>query len=81
MYAGTSGFAFLQNTVDGAQPIAIFNPLGKSLEFFGDLDIPNSYNAAEIDALIPANDNFVNYYTKPQVEALISSINLSDYYT
>ena len=41
MYAGTSGFAFLQNQQDGAQPIALFNPLDKSCEFFGDLDIPN----------------------------------------
>ena len=41
LYAGTSGFAFLQNQQDGAQPIAIFNSLDKSVEFFGDLDIPN----------------------------------------
>ena len=38
IYDGTSGFAFLQNTVDGGQPIALFNSLGKSCEFFGDLD-------------------------------------------
>ena len=81
MYAGTSGFAFLQNIVDGSQPIAIFNSLDKSVEFFGDLDIPNFDNEAEIDALIPPNDNLVNYYTKPQVEALLSNINLPDDYT
>ena len=50
MYGGTSGFAFLQNTVDGAQPIALFNSLDKSCEFFGDLDVPNHYNKTEIDA-------------------------------
>ena len=44
LYAGTSGFTFLQNTVDGSQPIAIFNPLDRSIEFFGDLDIPNFYH-------------------------------------
>ena len=43
MYAGTSGFAFLQNQQDGAQPIALFNSLDKSCEFFGDLDIPNLF--------------------------------------
>ena len=33
LYAGTSGFTFLQNIVDGSQPIAIFNYLDKSVEF------------------------------------------------
>ena len=51
MYAGTSGFSFLQNIVDGSQPVAISNPLDKSVEFFGDLDIPNHYNKIEIDAI------------------------------
>ena len=32
-YAGTSGITFLQNIVDGSQPIAIFNALDKSVEF------------------------------------------------
>ena len=41
LYAGTSGITFLQNIVDGSQPIAIFSSLDKSVEFFGDLDIPN----------------------------------------
>ena len=35
LYAGTSGFIFLQNIVDGSQPIAIFNALDKSVDFFG----------------------------------------------
>ena len=43
MYAGTSGFAFLQNEQDGAQPIALFNSLDKSCEFFGGLDILNFF--------------------------------------
>ena len=34
IYAGTSGINFLQNIADGSQPIAIFNSLDKSVEFF-----------------------------------------------
>ena len=34
LHAGTSGFTFLQNIVDGSQPVAIFNSLDKSVEFF-----------------------------------------------
>ena len=44
MYAGTSGFVFLQNINDGGQPIAIFNSFDRSIEFLGDCDIPNHYN-------------------------------------
>ena len=40
MYAGTSGFAFLQNQRDGGQPIALFNSLDQYCELFGDADIP-----------------------------------------
>ena len=43
MYAWTSGFAFLQNQQDGAQPIAIFNSLDRSIEFFGDCYTPSHY--------------------------------------
>ena len=82
MYAGTSGFAFLQNQRDGAQPIAIFNSTDQSVEFFGDLDIPNFYNKAEVNNIIANNgDNFDNQYTKTQVDTLLANINLSDYYT
>ena len=82
MYDGTSGFTFLQNTVDGSQPIAMFNSLGKSVEFFGELDIPNLYNKTEIDAIDDELSALVlNTYTKTKVEALISNINLTDYYT
>ena len=31
LYAVSSGFTFLQNIVDGSQPIVIFNSLNKSL--------------------------------------------------
>ena len=51
IYAGTSGIIFLQSTVDGSQPMAIFSSLNKSVEFFGDLGIPNLYNKTEIDAI------------------------------
>ena len=34
-------FAFSQNIVGGSQPIAIFNSLDKSVEFFGDADLPD----------------------------------------
>jgi hypothetical protein len=69
MYAGSSGFAFLQNQQDGSQPIAIFNSLNKSVEFFGDLDIPNHYNKSSIDTLF-SNIDFSNYYTKTEVDAI-----------
>ena len=82
IYAGTSGFAFLQNQRDGAQPIALFNSLDKSCDFFGGLDIPNSYNKSEMNSMLASGStDLSNYYTKPQVEALIYNINLSDYYT
>ena len=82
LYAGTSGMTFLQNTVDGSQPIAIFNSLDKSVEFFGNLDIPNFYNKTEVDAIDDELSALIlNTYTKPEVEALISNINLTDYYT
>ena len=78
MYGGTSGFAFLQNIVDGAQPIALFNSLDKSCEFFGDLDIPNHYNKTEIDAIGDELSALVlNTYTKTEIEALTSNINLT----
>ena len=37
IYAGTSGFAFLQNQQDGGQPIAIFNSLDQSCDIFADV--------------------------------------------
>ena len=33
VYAAQSGIVFLQNQQDGAQPIALFNSLDKSVEF------------------------------------------------
>ena len=72
MHAGTSGITFLQNIVDGSQPIAIFNSLDKSVEFLGDLDIPNFYKKTEVDNLItklqtgdgaPQNQVFIILYS------------------
>ena len=68
LYAGTSGITFLQNIVDGSQPIAMFNSLDKSVEFFGDLDIPNFYNKTEIDAIGDELSALVlNTYTKQKL--------------
>ena len=78
LYAGTSGFTFLQNIVDGSQPIAIFNSLDKSVEFFGDLDIPNFYNKTEIDAIGDELSSLIlNTYTKTEVDNLLTNINLT----
>ena len=44
LHAGTSGFSCLQNIVDGSQPIAIFNPLDKSVNISRNPDIPNFNN-------------------------------------
>ena len=78
MYAGTSGFTFLQNIVDGSQPIASFDSLDKSVEFFGGLDIPNYYNKNETDAI---GDDLpplmLNTYTKTEVNNLLTNINLT----
>ena len=82
LYAGTSGISFLQNIVDGGQPIAIFNSLDKSIEFFGELDIPNYYNKTEVDAIDDELSTLIlNTYTKTEVDALLTNINLTDYYT
>ena len=81
-YAGTSGITFLQNIVDGSQPIAIFNSLDKSVEFFGNLNVPNFYNKTEVDAIDDELSALIlNTYTKPEVEALLYNINLTYYYT
>ena len=67
LYAGTSGFTFLQNTVDGSQPITILNSLNNSVEFSGDLDIPNLYNKTEIDATDDElSSSILNTYNKKQ---------------
>ena len=77
MSAAPNGFSILQHISDGSQPIATFNSLDKSVEFFGGLDIPKFYSKAEVCNLI-INLKLVNYYTKNQVVALISNINLVD---
>ena len=52
MYAAPNGISILQHISDGSQPIAIFNSLDKSVEFFGDLEIPKFHNQAKVDNLI-----------------------------
>ena len=82
IYSAPHGISFLQHNSDGSQPITIFNSLDKSVEFFGDLDMLNFYNKTEVDAIddeLPAL--ILNTYTQPEVEALISNINLTDYDT
>ena len=79
IYAAPNGISFLQHNSDGSQPIAIFNSLDKSVEFFRCLYIPDFYNENETDNLI-TNLNVVNSYIKNQVGFLISSTNLVDYY-
>ena len=61
------GFSFLQHTSAGSQPIAIFNSLDKSVDFFGNLAIPNFYNKAEVDTLI------FNIYTKTEVDTQLTN--------
>ena len=78
MYAGTSGITFLQNIVDGSQPIAIFNSLDKSVELFGDLDIRNFYNKIEIDAIGDELSQLIlNTRTNTEVCNLLTNINLT----
>ena len=70
MYAAPNGISMLQHISDGSQPFAIFNSLDNRVISFCDLDIPNFYDKAEVGNLI-TNKNFVNYYTKNQVDTLI----------
>ena len=71
-------FFIFTNIVDGSQPIAIFNPLDKSVEPFGDLDIPNFYNKNEIDAIDDGLSSVIlNTYTKIEVDDLLTNIDLS----
>ena len=81
LHAGTSGFTFLQNIVDGSQPIAIFNSPDKSVKSFGGLDT-NFYNKTEIDAIGDELSSLIlNTYTKTEVDNVIANINLVGYYT
>ena len=70
----------MQHISDGSQPIAIFNSLDKSVEFFGDLYIPNHYNKTEVDSLL-SNVNLTDYYNKAEMDLIVSNIDLSNYYT
>ena len=82
MYAATSGFVFLflQNQQDGSQPIAIFISLDKSVEFFGDLDIPNFYNKTEINSMLAGggSTDLSNYYNETEVDAVVANIHFSN---
>ena len=56
----------------------MFNSLDKSVEFSGDLDIPNVYNKTEIDAIDgEVSSLFLNTHTKPEVYNLLTNINLT----
>ena len=81
MYAGTSGFAFLQNQRDGGQPVVIMSPLDKSTEFFGDCDIPNHYNKTEINSMMAGSTNLSNYYNKAEINTIVSNIDFRNYDT
>ena len=77
LHAGTSGFSCLQNIVDGSQPTAIFDSLGKSRKLFGNLDIPNIYDTNEIDAIGDELSSLVlNTSTKTYVYNLLTNIDL-----
>ena len=77
LHAATSSFAFLQNTVDGSQPIAISNSLDKSVEFFGGFDTPDFYNKTEIDAIGDELSSLIlNTHTETEVGNLITNIDL-----
>ena len=62
---------FLQNINDGAQPIAIFNSLDQSCEFFWDADTPNSYDRNSIDNLI-ATIYVSNHYNKTEIYTIVA---------
>ena len=82
IYSAPTCISFLQHNSDGSQPIAIFNSLDKSVEFFGDLDILKFYNQTEVGAIVDGFSALIlNTYIKPEVEALLPNTNLTDYYT
>jgi len=73
MYGGPMGISFLQHTSAGAQPIVTFNSINKSVDFFGNLNIPNVYNKAEVDTLIS------NIYTKTEVDTQLTNYTTLSY--
>ena len=54
--------------------------MDKSVEFFGDLDIPNHYNKTESDSLL-SNVSLSDYYNETEMDLIVSNIDLSNYYT
>ena len=80
IYSAPNGISFLQHNSDGSQPITIFNSLDKSVEFFGDLDIPNHYNKTELNSLL-SNINPSDDYNKTEMDFIVSYIDSNNYYT
>ena len=64
MISGTDNLAFKQNTIHGRQPIAHFYSSTKVCTFHCDCQIPNMYNKASIDTLIPNIYDDVHIKTK-----------------
>ena len=60
--SGTDNFAFRQNTIHGAQPVAQFHSSTKACKFHDDCQIPNLYNKTYVDILIAdiSNDIYKN---------------------
>ena len=85
IYSAPNGISCLQHNSDGSQPIAMFNSLDKSVELFGDIDIPNHYNKTELYSLlanIHPNIDLSNYYTKTEIDDVdneLSTLNLNTY--
>ena len=54
--------------------------MDKSVEFFGDLDIPNFYNKTEINSMLAGggSTDLSNYYNKGQVDAIVANIDFSN---
>ena len=78
MISGTLNFAFRQNSAHGGQPIAIFNSLDRSCQFFGNCSIPNFYNSSAIDGILSTIYNDV--YLKTYVDGLITTITIGNYH-
>ena len=81
MYSAPNGISLLQHSSVGSQPIVMFSSLDKSVDFFGDLDIPNHYNESSIDTLF-SNIDLSNHYTKTEVDDIdneLSALILNTY--
>ena len=73
IYSAPNCISFLQHNSDGTRPIAIFNSLDKSVEFFGDPDIPNLYKKTETDAIDDELSALIlNTYTKTEIDTQLT---------